>query len=135
MGAITVRLAGRQLAIMKVLWENGEASVAQIQQLLQVAPPLAYSTVSTVLSRMEQKGLVTHRVQDRTYYYAAAFSQDEAGQTMVGDIIRRICDGSPSQLVNHLLETDQVDSRELKRIKKLIEEHELRLRKLREGSR
>lgn len=124
-----MRLVGRQLAIMKVLWEHGEASVAQVQERLPVDPPLAYSTVSTVLSRMEQKGLVTHRKEDRQHFYQAAVSQDEAGQTMVGDIVRRICDGSPSQLVNHLLETDQVDSKELKQIKKLIEQHEARLKR------
>lgn len=124
-----MRLVGRQLAIMKVLWEHGEASVAQVQELLRVEPPLAYSTISTVLSRMEQKGLVAHRSEDRVFYFKPAVTQDEAGQTMVGDIIQRICDGSPAQLVNHLLETDQVDANELKRIKKLIEEHESRLKK------
>ena len=130
-----MRLVGRQLAIMKVLWERGEASVAQVQELLPVDPPLAYSTVSTVLSRMEQKGLVTHRREDRVYFYRPAVSQDEAGQTMVGDIVRRIWDGSPSQLVNHLLESEQVDSRELSRIKKLIEEHEARLKKVKGSAR
>ena len=130
-----MRLVGRQLAIMKVLWEHGEASVAQVQELLQVDPPLAYSTISTVLSRMEQKGLVTHRREDRVFYYQPAVSQDEAGQTMVGDIVSRICDGSPSQLVNHLLETDQVDSKELQRIKQLIEEHETRLKSEKGGAR
>lgn len=130
-----MRLAGRQLAIMKVLWERGEASVAQVQELLPVDPPLAYSTISTVLSRMEQKGLVTHRREDRVFFYQPAVSQGEAGQTMVGEIVHRICDGSPSQLVNHLLESDQVDSRELKRIKQLIEEHEARLKKERGNSR
>ncbi len=124
-----MRLVGRQLAIMRVLWECGEASVAQIQVRLPVDPPLAYSTVSTVLSRMEQKGLVIHRREDRVYFYRPAVTQDQAGQTMVGEMVNRICDGSPSQLVNHLLESDQVDSRELQRIKKLIEEHEARLKK------
>ena len=123
-----MRLEGRQLAIMKVLWEHGEASVAQVQELLPVRPPLAYSTISTVLSRMEQKGFVTHRTDDRLFYYQAAVSQDQAGQTMVGEIVRRICDGSPAQLVNHLLETEQVDSKELQRIKELIEEREAQLK-------
>lgn len=124
-----MRLVGRQLAIMKALWESGEASVAQLQERLALDTPLAYSTVSTVLSRMEQKGFVTHRQEDRVYYFRPAVSQDQAGQTMVGEMVRRICDGSAAQLVNHLLESDQVDARELKRIKKLIEEHEARLRK------
>src|SRR5687767_464816 len=111
---ICMRLVGRQLAIMKALWEYGEASVAQIQDRLSVDRPLAYSTVSTVLSRMERKGLVSHRAEDRVYFYRPAVSQDQAGQTMVGEMVSRICDGSPSQLVNHLLESDQVGAKELK---------------------
>lgn len=130
-----MRLVGRQLAIMRVLWERGEASVAQVQEWLPIDPPLAYSTISTVLSRMEKKGLVSHRREERLHFYRPAVSQDEAGQTMVDDVVSRICDGSPSQLVNHLLESDQVDSKELKRIKKLIEEHEARLKKNRRASR
>ncbi len=124
-----MRISGRQLAIMKALWEHGEASVARIQELLEIDPPLAYSTVATVLSRMERKGLVTHRSVDRQYLYRAAVSRDEAGQTMVEEVVRRICDGSPSQLVNHLLETDQVSASELQRIKELIKEHEARQKK------
>lgn len=126
-----MRISGRQLAIMNALWEHGEASVAQIQDLLPIDPPLAYSTVSTVLSRMEQKGLVAHRSVDRQYLYRAAVSRDEAGQSMVGEIVRRICNGSPAQLVNHLLETDQVSAKELQRIRELIEQHEARMKQKR----
>lgn len=111
---------------MRVLWEHGEATVAQLQGLLEVDPPLAYSTVATVLSRMEQKGLVTHRSADRVYYYRPVVSEDRAGQSMVGEFVDRIFDGRPSDLVNYLLDTDQVDAEELQRIKKLVQEHEAR---------
>jgi predicted transcriptional regulator len=126
-----VRIAGRQLAIMKVLWEHGEATVARILELLETEPPLAYSTVSTVLSRMEQKGLVAHRSEDRQYCYRAAVTQEQVGRAVVDDFVQHIFDGSPSSLVNHLLETDQVSAGELQRIKALIEEHEARLAKSR----
>lgn len=119
-----MKLSGRQLAVMRVLWEEGEATVADVQEKLGVDPPLAYSTVATVLSRMERKGLVAHRSEDRQFYYRAAISKDGAGQTIVGDLVDRLFGGSPAELVNHLLASDQVDRRELKRIKKLVEEHE-----------
>lgn len=124
-----MKLSGRQLAIMRLLWEHGEATVAQLQSLLDVDPPLAYSTIATVLSRMVQKGLVRHRSEGRVYYYQPAVSQDCAGQTLVGELVDRVFDGSPSELVNHLLDTDQVDARELQRIKKLILKQEEQLRK------
>lgn len=123
-----MKLSGRQLAIMRLLWEHSEATVAQLQSLLDVDPPLAYSTVATVLSRMEQKGLVKHRSEDRLFYYQPAVSQDRAGQTLVGEFLSRVFDGSPSELVNHLLDSDHVDAGELQRIKKLIEKQEERMR-------
>ncbi len=124
-----MKLVGRQLAIMRVLWEHGEATVAQLQDWLQTDPPLAYSTVATVLSRMESKGLVKHRCEERVFYYQAAVTQEDAGQSMVDDMVNRIFDGSPSELVNHLLDSEQVDAAELQRIKKLVRDYENRLRK------
>ena len=124
-----MRLAGRQLAIMKLLWERGEATVAQLQSLLEVDPPLAYSTVATVLSRMERKGLVKHRSEDRVFYYRPAVSQDRVGETIVGEFLGWMFNGSPSELVSHLLESDHVDAKELQRIKKLVSEHEARMKK------
>lgn len=101
-----------------MLWAHGEATVAQFQALLSASRPLAYSTVATVLSRMERKGLVENRAEDRVFYYRAAVSQNSAGQTLIGDLVKRLFDGSPAELVNHLLDSEQVDAEELQRIKK-----------------
>jgi predicted transcriptional regulator len=130
-----MKLSGRQLAVMKLLWQQGEATVAQLQSQLEANPPLAYSTVATVLSRMESKGLVKHRSEDRVFYYQAVVSQDRAGQTLVGELVSRVFGGSPSELVNHLLDTDQVDAKELKRIKQLIQQQEDRIKKQSGGKR
>lgn len=119
-----VKLSGRQLAIMNILWERGEATVADVQAALDVERPLAYSTVATVLSRMEKKGLVTHRVEDRVYFYEAAVTRDGAGKSLIGDVIERIFGGSPAELVNHLLESESIDKAELQRIKELVRKHE-----------
>ncbi len=124
-----MKLGGRQLAVMRVLWDRGEATVAQVQELLDLERPLAYSTVATVISRMEQKGLVTHRVEGRVFYYRPAVSEDGAGQSMVGELVERIFGGSPSELVSHLLESDQVDSGELDRIKQLVRQYERKKKK------
>ena len=128
-----MKLGGRQLAIMRVLWDRGEATVAEVQELLDLERSLAYSTVATVISRMEQKGLVTHRVEGRVFYYRPAVSEDGVGESMVGELVERVFGGSPSELVSHLLESDQVDSGELDRIKQLVRQHE-RQRKSKNGS-
>lgn len=123
-----MKIVGRQLAIMKLLWAGGEMTVAELQQALDSQSPLAYSTVATVVSRMEKKGLVTHRTEDRVYYYRAAVTEESAGQSMVGEFVDRIFAGKPSELVNHLLDGDQVDLKELQRIKALVSEHERKLK-------
>ena len=129
------RLTGRQLAVMRVLWAHGEAKVSDVQRLLDLDPPLAYSTVATVLSRMEEKGLVTHRVVGRTFHYGAAMAEDSFGQSMVGELVERVFGGSPAELVNQLLESNQVDADELARIKALVKKHEARRRSSGKGAR
>lgn len=94
--------------------------MAEVQELLDLERPLAYSTVATVMSRMEQKGLLTHWAEGRVFYYLPAVSEGGVGESMVGELVERIFGGSPSELVNHLLDTDQVDASELDRIKQLV---------------
>lgn len=123
-----MKLGGRQLAVMRVLWEYDEATVAEVQERMGVDPPLAYSTVATVLSRMEQKGLISHRVEDRQYVYRPLLTRDGAGQSMVSEMVDRLFGGSPAALVNQLLDSEQVDREELERIKRLVREHEAKTR-------
>ncbi len=118
------KLSGRQLAIMQVLWSNGPATVADVQDALQTDHKLAYSTVATLLSRMERKGVVKHREDGRTFVYEPLVSEDRISTSLVSDLVRRAFDGSPSQLVSYLLETEHVDHDELTRIKQLVADHE-----------
>jgi len=124
-----MKLSGRQLAIMQVLWDRGEASVAEVQESLDLERPLAYSTVATVMSRMERKGLITHREEGRIFHYRPAVSESGVGSSMVGELVERIFGGSPAELVSHLLDSDQVDASELDRIKQLVRQHEAQRRK------
>lgn len=115
-----LRLTGQQLAIMRLLWDRGEMSVADVQQALPSHPRPAYSTVATVLGRLEKRGLVRHRQEDRTYYFSAVVS--ESG--VVQEVVDRVFGGSSSALVSHLLETQELPPDELDRIKQLIRDYE-----------
>lgn len=119
------RLTGRQTAIMQALWDRGEATVAEVQETLAAShEPLAYTTIATLLARMERRGLVKHRAEGRTFIYAPLLSQDKASSSLLGELLGRFFDGRPSELVSHLLEREEIDSRELSRIKLLLAEHE-----------
>ena len=94
-------LSARQRAIMEALWTHGEATVAEVQQRLRVDPPLAYTTVATMLARMEQKGLVAHRVEGRTFYYRAAVTEDEVGRSVFGELLERVSRGEEVVITRH----------------------------------
>jgi len=115
-----IRLTAQQLAIMRLLWKQGELSVADVQDALALTPKPAYSTIATILSRLEKRGLVQHRQEDRTYLYSASVSESD----VVKDFVDRIFGGNSADLVSHLLETHELPHAELERIKKLIRDYE-----------
>lgn len=73
---------------------------------------------------MERKGLVAHRAEGRTFVYRAAVTEDRIGTSMLGELMETAFGGSPTELVSHLLESREVDARELSRIRQLVEQHE-----------
>lgn len=118
-----ISLSKRQLAMMRVLWERAGATVAEVQKAL-AADRLAYSTVSTLLSRMEAKGAVTHREDGRTFVYEPAVCEQEVSTTMLSQLVDNVFSGNAADLVSHLLESREVDAEELAQIKKLVSQHQ-----------
>jgi predicted transcriptional regulator len=109
----------RETAILKVLWEHGPRSVKEVHRQLQREQrdrDLAYNTVQTMLRLMEDKRLVAHHVDGRTFVYTACYSRDESARSYLD----RVFDGAASQLMLSLLRAEQVPPEELKRIEALI---------------
>ena len=120
-----IKLDELQLAIMQVLWEKGEATVAEIQEALKGSRDLAITTIGTVLSRLEEKkGAVTHITQGRKYVYKPAISEQETKTSMVGNLVKQLFKGRSVSLVNHLIEKDELNQEELDQLKKMIEKAE-----------
>lgn len=117
-------LGGLQFAIMQVLWSHGSASVAEVQRALEGDHPLAYSTIATVLGRLERKLIVTHRTDGRTFVYQPLLSEDQISSLFVTDLLDNVFGGSPSQLVSYMLNREDIDVNELSRIRTLIFEYE-----------
>lgn len=117
------RLGKVQLQIMQVLWRHGEATARQITDELNLAatPPLAHSTVQTLLRKLEAKGAVTHDAQERTFVFKPLFRQSEVSETAASDLLARVFQGSVYGLVSHLLKSETVSPDELKRLRQLID--------------
>lgn len=100
-----------ELRIMQVLWRTGAGPVSAVQA--QLKPPLAYTTVQTVLNILERKGKVKRELQGRAYLYSARVTEAKALGQGVRDMIDRMFGGSSEELVMSLLKSGQIDARKL----------------------
>lgn len=115
------RLGKLQHAIMRVLWDQGECTVADVREAL-ASRGLAPTTVATMLRKMEDKGVVAHRVDGRRFIYRPTVSRDEVTRSMVSDLTERLFGGSVAALASHLIEAHDVDAGELDELRRRIEQ-------------
>ena len=114
------RLGDLQLKIMKFLWERGDATVAEVHQAITRERGLAYTTVTTMLRKMEGRRLVKHRVEGRSFVYRPAVAADAVTRSMADHLIDRLFEGSMADLVGHLLSHREVSREELSKLELLI---------------
>jgi BlaI family penicillinase repressor len=101
-------------AIMQLVWLHGELTAERVRE--ELGRPLKDSTIRTVLRRLEEKGYVTHSVENRTYLYQPA----EARQMVAGRAVQRIvdwfCDGSVEALLVGMVDSHVLGPKELQRL-------------------
>jgi predicted transcriptional regulator len=117
-------LSELQLAIMRILWERSEATVSDVHETLQGERALAPTTVATVLSRLEKRGLVRHRRDGRQFVYRTVVTDRQVLQSAVDDLAERVFRGDVTNLVSHLLSARDLSPGDLARVKALIEDKE-----------
>jgi predicted transcriptional regulator len=120
------QLTDLQIAIVRVLWDRGEATAAEICDALRPERGLAPTTIATLLSRLEKRGVVRHRTEARQYVYRATVSEGEVRRSMVGELTERLFGGDIAALMTHLLSAREVSPGDLERVKALIVAHEQR---------
>jgi BlaI family transcriptional regulator, penicillinase repressor len=107
----------REMEILKILWDSGPSSVRQVHRTLAREEDLAYNTIQTLLRIMEDKGLVGHHSQGRSFVYTPRFSRDESAARFV----EHVFDGAVDQLVLSLLRAEKISAPELERMQTMIE--------------
>ncbi len=114
----------RELQILKVLWDRGEATVREVYEALRDDVPIVQNTVQAFLRTMEDKGLVTHRSEGRTFVYRAALSGDRTKKNLLGGLLDSVFDGALDQLVASALQAKKPSRTELARLRALLAEAE-----------
>lgn len=117
-------LGDLQLAIMRILWNRGESSVADVHEALEPERGLALTTIATMLAKMEKKGVVDHRTEGRKFIYHPTVSEGQVRRSMVADLTSQLFRGDVLALVNHLLSEHEIEARELDQLRGLIEARE-----------
>ncbi len=114
-----LHLTQRELDIMSVLWELGEATVTEVRD--RVDPDLAYTSISSMIRTLEMKGYVSHRRgEGKTHIYFPAIDPETAGESALDRVLDKIYGGSPLKLLAHLVEKQRLSEKELARMRALL---------------
>ena len=110
-----------QLRIMQLLWKLKRASARELTDELNKTEPIAHSTVQTLLRQLEAKGSVSHKKEQRTFYFYPLVKEEKVKKSAARELIESVFQGSAGGLVSYLLEHEKVSSDELAEIRKLVE--------------
>ena len=114
-----LHLTQRELDIMSVLWELGEATVTEVRD--RVDPNLAYTSISSMIRTLEMKGYVSHRRgEGKTHVYFPVIDAEKAGESVLGRVLDKVYGGSPIKLLAHLMDQHRLSDKELARMRDLL---------------
>lgn len=110
-----------QKAVMEAVWGLGEATVQQVREHLGRDPEPAYTTVLSVMQKLEKAGWLGHRAEGRAYVYVPTRSRDEAGASTLRRFIDRAFRGDPLLLFQRLLDDQKLSDADLAEIRRMID--------------
>jgi predicted transcriptional regulator len=113
-------LGDLQKTVMEIVWTLGEASVNQVKTKL-ARRKLAYTTVLSVMQKLDKAGWLTHREEGRAYVYRPVVTRAEAGRSSLRHFIDRVCGGDPIAMFQHLLDDQELSAEDLTELRKMID--------------
>ena len=111
-----------QRAVMEVVWRLGQASVHDVLQQLGRRKKLAYTTVLTVMQKLEKAGWLEHHNEGKSYIYTPARSREEAGAGSVRGFLKRVFEGDAVAMFQHLIRESDLSDAELRELRAMIDE-------------
>ncbi len=117
------RLGKLEFQVMKIVWENGSATVRDVWEKFYPKKRLAYTTVATTMRKLEEKGFLRHQERERTYVYLPLVDQDVVSKGMLTEMIDGLFDGSAAKLITTLVQGEHLTRKELEQIHQIILDH------------
>jgi predicted transcriptional regulator len=113
-----------ELELMNLLWKIKEGSVSDVMNQLPKTRQLAYTSVSTVLRILEQKGALTTRKEGRGHIYVPAVSKSDYEAKTLRHVVDKVFEGTPVALVRQLLGSVKIDAKEIEELKEMLNQWE-----------
>jgi BlaI family transcriptional regulator, penicillinase repressor len=115
-----IALSDLQIAVVRVLWRNGETSVTDIAKVLGDERGIKHTTVATLLTRLEKRGVVEQRREGRQLIYRALVSEPQVRRSMVADLVGSLFGGDSRELVAHLVRESELAPGDLENLRKRL---------------
>ena len=118
-----------ELQILKILWQQSPLLVREVRlALADAGRDIAHTSVITALNTMVDKRYLTRKKQGKSFLFAPRVNRKQIGQRMLGDVVRRVFDGSPTEVMLSLFDCSEIDEEGAKELRRIIN------RKMREQS-
>lgn len=115
-----ITLSELQIALMRVLWRRGETSTADVAAELAQDRGLKHTTIATLLTRLEKRGVVAQRRDGRQLFYRAMVEEADVRRSMVADLIGALFAGDAQELVAHLVQESEIAPGDLAKVKRRL---------------
>lgn len=114
-------LGETEMEVLHHVWELGEATVKDVQERILKKRKVAYTTIMTVMKNLADKNYLKYRKDGVTYVYSPAQQPDSVRFNLVEELVNKVFKGSPSELVQTLVEGENLSEKDRVEILKLIE--------------
>jgi len=117
-----------ELEILQVLWERGPSTVREVHEALSAKRPMGYTSVLKLMQIMTAKGTLRRNEEQRAHVYEAVEPAEKTKRQLALDVLQRVFEGSASDLMMHALSGRKASKEEIEEMRRLLSEHERKLR-------
>lgn len=121
------KLSNFELDVMNLFWQLGKASAPQIHKEILQIKSVSYSTVKTIIDRLEQKKAIYRTEQEgRTIFYSAAVHKETLSKPLVKGFLNRLFNGKSTSMIAHLLENEEMTQEDIEALQQMLNEKKKR---------
>lgn len=117
-------LGETEMEVLHHVWDLGEATVKDVRKRILENREVAYTTIMTVMKNLTEKGYLKYRKDGVTYVYSPAQEPESVRSNLIGDLLKKVFKGSPKEMVQALVKSDDLTADDLSEIKKMIDQME-----------